>query len=67
VWAFSGVYGPDLDQDKKKNLWEELAGIYSWWGFLGVLLAISTGVIPKRKIGIGYNFTRYVGFLGFHL
>ena len=48
MWAFSGVYGPDLDQDKKKKkLWEELAGIYSWWGFLGVLLAISTGVIPK--------------------
>jgi hypothetical protein len=30
VWAFAGVYGPNLDRDRRL-LWGELAGILSWW------------------------------------
>jgi hypothetical protein len=30
-WAFSGVYGPNLDVDRS-ILWDELAGVRSWWG-----------------------------------
>jgi exonuclease III len=30
-WAFSGVYGPNVDADRF-ILWEELAGVRSWWG-----------------------------------
>ena len=30
VWAFTSVYGPDSDRDRQL-LWEELAGIHSWW------------------------------------
>ncbi|KAG2684095.1 hypothetical protein I3760_10G062500 [Carya illinoinensis] len=30
VWAFAGVYGPNLDC-KRRMLWDELAGIASWW------------------------------------
>jgi exonuclease III len=30
-WAFSGVYGPNLDVDRF-ILWDELAGVRSWWG-----------------------------------
>jgi hypothetical protein len=29
-WMYSGVYGPNRDSDKRL-LWEELAGIKSWW------------------------------------
>uniref|UniRef100_A0A2N9HE33 Uncharacterized protein n=1 Tax=Fagus sylvatica TaxID=28930 RepID=A0A2N9HE33_FAGSY len=29
-WSFSGVYGPNLDSDRGL-LWEELAGLVSWW------------------------------------
>jgi exonuclease III len=29
-WAFAGVYGPNLDGDRRL-LWEELAGLLSWW------------------------------------
>ncbi|KAF5461248.1 hypothetical protein F2P56_021060 [Juglans regia] len=29
-WAFVGVYGPNLDS-KRRLLWEELAGVLSWW------------------------------------
>uniref|UniRef100_A0A2N9EXD0 Reverse transcriptase domain-containing protein n=1 Tax=Fagus sylvatica TaxID=28930 RepID=A0A2N9EXD0_FAGSY len=29
-WMFSGVYGPNRDSDRRL-LWEELAGIGSWW------------------------------------
>ncbi|KAG6633159.1 hypothetical protein CIPAW_12G029100 [Carya illinoinensis] len=30
LWAFAGVYGPNPDTDRRL-LWEELAGIHSWW------------------------------------
>ncbi|KAG2718228.1 hypothetical protein I3760_03G209400 [Carya illinoinensis] len=29
-WAFVGVYGPNMDIHRKV-LWEELAGLGSWW------------------------------------
>ena len=29
-WAFTGIYGPNSDRDQQL-LWEELAGIHSWW------------------------------------
>ena len=30
VWAFMGVYDPNIDLDRK-FLWEELASLISWW------------------------------------
>uniref|UniRef100_A0A2N9II99 Uncharacterized protein n=1 Tax=Fagus sylvatica TaxID=28930 RepID=A0A2N9II99_FAGSY len=30
-WAFSGVYGPHIHQERA-IMWEELAGVASWWG-----------------------------------
>ncbi|XP_041015022.1 uncharacterized protein LOC121257839 [Juglans microcarpa x Juglans regia] len=30
LWAFAGVYGPNLDNNRV-CLWEKLAGIHSWW------------------------------------
>jgi hypothetical protein len=30
IWAFAGVYGPNLASDRRL-LWEELAGVMSWW------------------------------------
>ena len=30
VWAFTGVYGPYLHQDRR-FLYEELCGLNSWW------------------------------------
>jgi exonuclease III len=32
-WVFIGVYGPQTNRDKLL-MWEELAGLYSWWGSL---------------------------------
>ena len=29
-WAFPGVYGPNVGREKRL-MWEELAGLYSWW------------------------------------
>ena len=29
-WAFTGVYGPNVDREKRL-MWEELAGLYIWW------------------------------------
>jgi hypothetical protein len=30
VWAFRGVYGPN-DDVERRVLWDELAGLMSWW------------------------------------
>ncbi|KAG2679693.1 hypothetical protein I3760_11G063600 [Carya illinoinensis] len=30
LWAFVGVDGPNLDNNKR-YLWKELAGVHSWW------------------------------------
>ncbi|KAF5461862.1 hypothetical protein F2P56_017925 [Juglans regia] len=30
LWAFAGVYGPNLDVDRRL-LWDELAGVHCWW------------------------------------
>ena len=30
VWAFTGVYGPNVHRDRR-FLWEELCGLNSWW------------------------------------
>lgn len=30
IWAFSGVYGPQMEGDKR-CLCEELAGVIHWW------------------------------------
>ena len=29
-WAFTGVYGPNSDKDRRL-LWEEPSGLCSWW------------------------------------
>ena len=29
-WAFTGVYGPNLNKRRRK-MWEELTGLISWW------------------------------------
>ena len=39
VWAFTGVYGPNSDRDRR-FLWEELSGLRSWWDVLGVWVVI---------------------------
>ena len=31
VWMYSGVYGPNADRERS-IMWDELAGIRSWWG-----------------------------------
>ncbi len=30
TWAFVGVYGPNINS-RRRSLWEELAGLFSWW------------------------------------
>jgi hypothetical protein len=30
VWMFTGVYGPNVNRDRRL-MWDELAGIRSWW------------------------------------
>jgi hypothetical protein len=45
LWAFAGVYGPNLARDRR-ILWDELAGLMSWW-------------IMPWCIGGDFNVTRF--------
>ena len=29
-WAFTSVYGPNVDRERRL-LWEEMSGLHSWW------------------------------------
>lgn len=33
VWAFVGVYGPNVDYDRRL-LWDEQTGLLNWWNLL---------------------------------
>ena len=45
VWAFTGVYGPNLHQDRR-FLCEELCGLNSWWRVLWC-------------VGVDFNVVRF--------
>jgi hypothetical protein len=47
-WAFAGVYGPHIISSRRL-LWEELAGLMSWWICLGALGVISMSLIFRMK------------------
>ena len=69
-WAFSGVYGPNIDADRGL-LWEELAGVNSWWG-VPWCIGGDFNVIkfPSEKLGVGrhtgamQNFSEFIFELG---
>jgi hypothetical protein len=44
-WAFAGVYGPNVNNDRRK-LWDELARLISWWDL-------------PWCIGSDFNISRY--------
>jgi exonuclease III len=50
-WAFTGVYGPNGDLDRRR-LWDELAGLMSWWDLPwclgGILMSLGSQVrVPE--------------------
>ena len=54
-WAYSGVYGPNVDADRG-ILWEELAGVHSWWGVPWCIGGDFNVVrFPSEKLRAGRN------------
>jgi hypothetical protein len=43
-WAFAGVYGPNGDFDRHL-LWDELAGLLSWWNMLWYIEGYFLGLV----------------------
>ena len=69
-WAFSGVYGPNLDVDRF-ILWDELAGVRSWWGVpwciggdFNVVRFASEKLREGRLTGTMTNFSYFIAELG---
>ena len=65
-WAFSGVYGPNVDADRF-ILWKELAGVRSWWGVLwciggdfNVIRFPSEKLTEGRLTGATMNFLDFI-------
>nr|XP_023928304.1 uncharacterized protein LOC112039655 [Quercus suber] len=69
-WAFSGIYGPNLNKNRL-FMWEELAGLNSWWN-LPWCLGGDFNVIrfPSERLGAGrfsrcmYDFSDFISHHG---
>uniref|UniRef100_A0A2N9H333 Reverse transcriptase domain-containing protein n=1 Tax=Fagus sylvatica TaxID=28930 RepID=A0A2N9H333_FAGSY len=63
VWMYSGVYGPNVDRERGL-LWDELAGIRSWWGVPWVVGGdFQCGAIPVGKDWFLYTADWEEGFI----
>jgi hypothetical protein len=50
-WAFSGVYGPNINRERL-TMWEELAGVASWWGVQWVVGGDFNAIkFPSERLG----------------
>jgi hypothetical protein len=48
IWAFAGVYGPNL-ASHRRILWEKLAGVMSWWNLPWCIGGISMSPTSLAK------------------
>uniref|UniRef100_A0A2N9F8S0 Uncharacterized protein n=1 Tax=Fagus sylvatica TaxID=28930 RepID=A0A2N9F8S0_FAGSY len=64
-WAFSGVYGPHIHQERA-IMWEELAGVASWWGVPWVIGGDFNVVrFPSERLGSTHFTPAMHGFSDF--
>jgi endonuclease/exonuclease/phosphatase family metal-dependent hydrolase len=64
-WAFSGVYGPNTNQERV-IMWEELAGVASWWGVPWVTGGDFNAVrFPSERLGSMHFTPAMHGFSDF--
>jgi hypothetical protein len=70
VWMYSGVYGPNADRERS-IMWDELAGIRSWWGVPWCVGGDFNVVrFPSERMGaVGfspamYDFSDFISDLG---
>lgn len=55
TWAFIGIYAPNIDSHKR-SLWEELAGLLSWWDLPWCI---------KGDFNVSYSLAKDQGKLAF--
>uniref|UniRef100_A0A2N9IF49 CCHC-type domain-containing protein n=1 Tax=Fagus sylvatica TaxID=28930 RepID=A0A2N9IF49_FAGSY len=64
-WAFSGVYGPNINRERD-IMWEELAGVASWWGVPWVIGGDFNVVrFPSERLGATHFTPAMHGFSDF--
>ena len=68
-WAFTSVYGPNVDREHRL-LWEELLGLHSWWNVPWCLLGdFNVVCFPTEQLGT-INFTQamhdFLDFISVH-
>ncbi len=70
VWMFSGVYGPNVNSDRGL-MWDELAGIRSWWDVQWCLGGDFNVVrFPSKRVGSDhfssamYDFSDFISTNG---
>ena len=69
-WAFSGVYGPNINSERI-IMWEELADVASWWGVPWVIGGDFNAVrFPSERLGSTrftpamYGFSDFISSCG---
>ena len=64
-WAFSGVYGPNINRERNV-MWEELAGVASWWGVPWIVGGDFNAVrFPSERLGAMHFTPARCGFSEF--
>ena len=70
IWMFTGVYGPNDDRDRRL-MWDELAGMQSWWEVPWVLGGDFNVVrFPSERVGSDsfspamHEFSDFISFHG---
>ena len=69
-WTFTGVYGPNVDREKRL-MWEELAGLYSLWNLPWCVGGDFNAIhFPSEYLGAEhfpqgmYNFSDFISING---
>ena len=64
-WAFTGIYGPNLNKRCRK-MWEELRGLISWWG-VPWCLGGGFNIIrfPSERLAVASHTRAMYGFSDF--
>jgi hypothetical protein len=64
-WAFFGVYGPNINRERNV-MWEELAGVASWWGVPWIVGGDFNAVrFPLERLGAMHFTPTMRGFSEF--
>jgi hypothetical protein len=68
TWAFVGVYCPNSDRDRRRLMWDELAGLLNWWNLsscVGPWGYFNVTHFPSKWLGEAHSCSAILEFFDF--